>query len=441
MINRKIIALLVVTLLFLYMLVGVQPAAAEDKVVCETSKEIEAKVPVLMVHGLNGRPELWDSMTAVVKGVSNIRSVTPFDYSEDANKWVTDTNIGLKLAKHIDCLAQASRNGGGKGEVIVVAHSMGGLATRYASGQTINGHRVSDELGLVIMIGTPSLGSRGGNACQITTWAKQNMGWCEGDAPEAMAVLGDKLKALPKFPANVAVKTIAGNVGVRTTFLFGLIAVPTMSDLLVPVQSALAGSKRGPGGGAETVSCDGITVIHGFSGASCEHGKLPSNPKVQVAVKSSIQAYLKSLESKVKLTGKLVLNGLQIPTSSKWEVRGIADYPEGTRGAVYDMTTCKRTSEGDYWKVCAQFFVHLDGDEWLNIIKDSCSGFKLVEKGAKVGNLAASIYRVTECPESDMTTPAFLWHIPGKGSITVEPSSQGREMEGMREAFAAAVWK
>ena len=50
------------------------------------------------------------------------------------------------------------------GKVILIDHSMGGLATRYAAAQTVDGRPVWDEIGLVVTLGTPNLGSGWANA-------------------------------------------------------------------------------------------------------------------------------------------------------------------------------------------------------------------------------------------------------------------------------------
>jgi predicted alpha/beta hydrolase family esterase len=94
---------------------------------------------VLLVHGYNSGPQTWNADTrstyASVSGVC----IDVFDYKNWSTHWVTDSHIGPALAMRIDELASASSSGGGSGKVIIVAHSMGGLATRCALAESCNG--------------------------------------------------------------------------------------------------------------------------------------------------------------------------------------------------------------------------------------------------------------------------------------------------------------
>lgn len=142
-----------------------QPDAQAASAPCDSG--FGTKVPVLMVHGFNSNPRMWgglNSMKDVIEKMVGTHVVEPFDYESTHLSWVTDPTIGPRLAATIDCLAQASLRGGGRGKVIVVAHSMGGLAVQYAANQAVDGRRVADEIGLVVTIATPYTGSLLGNA-------------------------------------------------------------------------------------------------------------------------------------------------------------------------------------------------------------------------------------------------------------------------------------
>ena len=79
-----------------------------------------------------------------------------FDYSSHSLDWVNNEAIGPRLAQAIDCLAIQAHH-----KVIVIAHSLGALATEFAQGQTeSNGGQIANDLALVITIGAPFEGSQ-----------------------------------------------------------------------------------------------------------------------------------------------------------------------------------------------------------------------------------------------------------------------------------------
>ena len=122
---------------------------------------VSGRTPVLFVHGFSGRPADFTnahggvaSMASTVESVPGVATAT-FDYSKHALDWVTDKRIGPALASAIVCLAQRTHH-----SVVVVTHSMGGLATRYAQAQTVAGTPVASVIDRVVTIGTPSDGSQ-----------------------------------------------------------------------------------------------------------------------------------------------------------------------------------------------------------------------------------------------------------------------------------------
>ncbi|WP_416416212.1 esterase/lipase family protein [Paenarthrobacter aromaticivorans] len=134
-------------------------------------------VPVVYVHGWTGasthnqaakgafsaKPDLLTSRIGTAAPtrtlIGNVQdlggtAVFTFDYEMYASRWVTDGNIGRRLADALNCLYDRS---GEKG--IVVAHSMGGLATRQALG--LGGRALAAKVSQVITFGTPNTGSIG----------------------------------------------------------------------------------------------------------------------------------------------------------------------------------------------------------------------------------------------------------------------------------------
>lgn len=112
-------------------------------------------VAILLVHGITAGPGMWDKAGDIVTMVSTLKkiphaAVYAYDYSSHSLDWVTKDTIKQPLSDAIACLAKGGHR------VIVVAHSMGGLATQVAQSLNSAGR---DSLGPVITLGTPTLGS------------------------------------------------------------------------------------------------------------------------------------------------------------------------------------------------------------------------------------------------------------------------------------------
>lgn len=132
--------------------------------------------PVLFVHGINSGPGSWTGTGTGTSGAgpvpgtgqwplqyvqgslgsSKVTGYT-FDWSaySGANgttvEWVTTPlkpSLGVRLAQAIDCIAQRAGH-----QVIIIAHSMGGLITQYAA--SID----PGDIAVVFTLGTPYQGS------------------------------------------------------------------------------------------------------------------------------------------------------------------------------------------------------------------------------------------------------------------------------------------
>jgi pimeloyl-ACP methyl ester carboxylesterase len=264
--------------------------------------------PVLLVHGFledpgvytTGSPSLVEAIKAAIPNVTTIA----FNYKAANTDWVTTPAIGPQLAQCITWLAQTSYKNGGPGKVIIVAHSMGGLAVRCAVDATCvkNGGKGPaanpNMIGLVVTLGTPNTGSiladaatsfasgyKGSKAHAKPTGAIENMDWllcqaipaCPGvaagyDTPAARAMqLGSSdldPKALKPLPSSIPLDAIAGKISLTTTLLTaGLYALPTgadIGDVVVSVGSAqdTQGVAPHPGTGnwQPTIDCGSIPV-------------------------------------------------------------------------------------------------------------------------------------------------------------------------------------
>jgi pimeloyl-ACP methyl ester carboxylesterase len=313
----------------------------QSAVGCE--QDFGTSTPVLLVHGFRDRPATWAaggsrSMVAQIGMIPGVKVVTPFDYSQENTNWVTDPAIGPKLAAEITCLARTSANHGGPGKVIVVAHSMGGLAVRCAldPGCSGSGAARASQLGLVVTLDTPNLGSPLGGSAPAKMHYKGGGGWlstlmlgvCDAipgcrdlllvgpttQAARAMALGSRETRKLQPLPQAVPVFAVAGKITVTATlFSHRLPYTWDAGDGVVledsalaeaPAQGAQTGPHTGPGSGRAIEPCGTINLdamplwpatVHpkaapGTPLLKCWHESEITNPVWQAAVVEAIQA-------------------------------------------------------------------------------------------------------------------------------------------------------
>jgi pimeloyl-ACP methyl ester carboxylesterase len=296
-----------------------------------TNQAISGSVPVLFVHGLDSSPGIWAQKpgTPIISQAAALPGVTvwTYDYSKVAVQWVTDPQIGLGLAGAITCLAQAT----GK-QVIVVAHSMGGLATQWAVNQIgTDGVSVASHVAKVITIGTPTKGSLSGAIAteasagaedavsllggkqgqELVAGVEAARSACAGalinnpgsdpcwwfgldQTPAGKALLygSPQLAALPAWPASVPVVAMAGNFG--ETLSVGGISFTNVSlgDLVVSLGSATAYDSSGS---PLVFTCPNVSVVDlvvYHDDQLCYHHNLPRNPQIEAAVIDQIKQFL-----------------------------------------------------------------------------------------------------------------------------------------------------
>lgn len=240
-----------------------------------------------------------------------------FDYRHEALDWVTNKAIGPALATAIGCLAQASGH-----KVIIVAHSMGGLAAQYAIGEP--GSPAVGHVAEVITVGTPYTGSQvlsdaqemvtGQAAADAATGDPQEAAFteallsaCAGIATHtdtnpcflasvlrapvgtALEVNSPQINALPAWPAALPVLDIAGNmdlfVGVGR---LGFHAHP--GDIAVTLPSATAHDTTGS---PYVLACSAslVSMVRQLALPSCFHSNLVNTPKVIARILAEIRRY------------------------------------------------------------------------------------------------------------------------------------------------------
>jgi pimeloyl-ACP methyl ester carboxylesterase len=329
---------------------------------------------VLLVHGFFSSEATWNQgRPSMIRTLGQVRGlyVRTFDYSRVNTRWVTDPDIGPALADRIACLAAASRQAGGPGKVVIVAHSMGGLATRYAASLASGGRRIGSLLGLVVTVGTPHLGSflmaelsHPGLYAGEHTLGFLIQAYCgaadvassgampddvrmlcdllaAGNSPAAFAMTpgSRKLRELPPMPSTVPVRAIADSID---RVAFGINGYPLrtelskVGDLVVKEASATAQhSAPGAGGGTANVHCDNL-VLPGRM-PDCWHMQETSNPLVKQFVVASIKQYLAAAQAVTK----------PIPPSfvGQWYVHGSQFVISTTRG--YEVSNAGPCGPGD----------------------------------------------------------------------------------------------
>lgn len=256
--------------------------------------------------------------TSLIGLIQDVPGAAPylFDYSGVASRWVTDPQIGPRLGEALMCLA---RHYGVK--PVVIAHSMGGNATREALAQPDgSGGTVADHVGRVVTFGTPNEGSdsaamiagiidKAGNPPLLGAPARllrhylMNCG-AEMDASgtpclgnpvldafyssggQALRAGSPELAALPKWPAQVHVTALAGDIKIGGISMFGWNSRRALDvgDLLVSEKSAVAGATE-----SHVVTCEygivstrgvanGVKVIGGLIRGTTRPATLASTP-------------------------------------------------------------------------------------------------------------------------------------------------------------------
>jgi pimeloyl-ACP methyl ester carboxylesterase len=295
---------------------------------------LAGSIPVLFVHGMNEGPAVWhpSSPSSIPGQAAMIPGMTAwtFNYYRWSLQWVTKPQIGPNLAKAISCLFDVSGN-----SVIIVTHSMGGLATQDALAKlpilrTPYGATSSPDVLAVINIGTPYQGSlllsdvqaliRGGEmrgGAHFAAAVEAYLNYCKVRGPTtsgpcsllsilrspvgtALEYESAEIRQLPRWPDHLGVWDIVGDM---TLSLFPVeVSGPGVGDLVVTTASATAWENPayafietpapGPAvDGTDNVPCN--ASITNFWAASCFHDNLPTNKKVVI----NVVAELRSLKS------------------------------------------------------------------------------------------------------------------------------------------------
>ena len=475
-IKRQIVALILVLATALGVNVSVSPiAVGAETSACVSELKIKdvpsaadaaAKTPAILVHGWKGTTGSFASLDDFLKSDSVATHL--FNYESANEKWVTDGDTASKLAKTIVCY---SRLYGGK-DVVIVAHSMGGLLTRAALDWAAYGTRAKDVTGHVITISTPHQGSLLANA-DSSFWlalCKAPIGvfsltddidaLCRqaesGRATVGMSVNSDQLANLPVFPSGVSVRAIAGDVSVKSCAVWGCSSEDTNGDLVVSETSATAlYTSDGTGDGTRTFACEGLTYNVAMDNSWCSHSNMLWAPQVQADVKESIRQYITSAKSKPvqtesskpSATGKAyTMNGMTLRLDPDWDVRG-------TESNGWSVKT-DETYAGYYtagfevadfsWLGSQSVASYGDFPECTD--KDhSNRNAKLVRQGERrIGNKTATYYTAHLCTDGAARNELFrVWEVnTGGKKIVINTTEWPRYgVTNLDGILAGATWQ
>jgi pimeloyl-ACP methyl ester carboxylesterase len=255
-------ALLVATQLVIAPVSSAEAASCPTSQVPDTAGQSATRRPVVFVHGWIGEP-MTEAAAKLRQQLGDRISTSTFDYSRWALHWASDSHIAPCLADYINTVSAAHKKVRGDGKVVVIAHSMGGLAIRYAMDPDIvkspaTAATVSD----IITLGTPHLGSPWGGT-NVADWVAEVITHFGRERPPANAggsrclARHDKGAPLaadcgplpPYLPAGVTLTQLAGDITVdRTLFGFTVYSLPIFTDGIVPVPSAHGYVTSGDGG-------------------------------------------------------------------------------------------------------------------------------------------------------------------------------------------------
>lgn len=223
--------------------------------------------PLVLVHGWTGTSDAMGPVEAALEDrLPNTFAFRYFDYRNANTDWAAHNRVASCLANYLHEVSDAHKDAGGDGRVHVVAHSMGGLAVRFATDSDYTDRPVpASMLAGVTTIATPHLGSPWGNSIPASIkqwWDELNnselMAYSRSDAVHCLA-LHDRNRRLPSdcatppyLPNGVRVDQVSGDNAVRrTVFGITLYDIDLRSDGIVGADSAtgyLLGS--GPPGSA-----------------------------------------------------------------------------------------------------------------------------------------------------------------------------------------------
>jgi pimeloyl-ACP methyl ester carboxylesterase len=221
-----------------------------------TANQSASRRPAVFVHGWTGngnvrtgKPSLQALAEVLTRQVDNQIQPYFYDYGPVSTTWASRPEVAGCLGEYVTAVSKAFRDEGGDGKVLIVAHSMGGLAALYAADSRYTIAPIGPLLAGVVTFDTPYLGSPWGGTSPAGLWEQFNVAGVPSPSSDAGRCLGLRGQhgALPAncgdepplLPVGVPLQQIAGSIAVHRSF-FGFAAydLPLASDAVVSVDSA-----------------------------------------------------------------------------------------------------------------------------------------------------------------------------------------------------------
>jgi pimeloyl-ACP methyl ester carboxylesterase len=296
-------------------------ATSQVQPVPGSASSLRGSVPVIFIHGIISSAAMWhvSSPGSIAGQAARLPGVTAwtFNYGRESLDWVTNQAIGPAFATAISCLAHASGT-----KVIIVAHSMGGLAAQFALGQPDHyGGTVAARVAELITIGTPYQGSELLSAAQwlrhhngirfldggeypLAFWAAAEalLSACAGATSGPCAVLNilpsqvgtdleegsPAISDLPAWPPGLPILDIAGDMRIQLGIDLLKIDV-NFGDPLVTVGSATA---RNTVGTPYIKYCSAARLLLAVVAqpGPCYHTHLPNDADIITEVVDAIRS-------------------------------------------------------------------------------------------------------------------------------------------------------
>jgi pimeloyl-ACP methyl ester carboxylesterase len=270
---------------------------------------------VVFIHGIISTAQMWQPTTpgSIAYQAARIRGVTAwtFNYQAESLDWVTNPAIGPAIARSLACLASSAEH-----NVIVVAHSMGGLATQYALAQPDpGGGAIASHVAEVITVGTPYQGSELLTAMQqarqgldlspaavlgeavLSACAGRTSGICAlpavmpAQVGTALELNSPAIAQLPPWPAGLPVLDVAGDMGLLIGVGPFVLHRFDIGDVAVTVGSATAHNSTGQPVIKHCNSLRLLAAIYGNPGP-CFHTHLVNDGDIITDILTAIHSQL-----------------------------------------------------------------------------------------------------------------------------------------------------
>lgn len=470
---------------------SVKPDVDEDGTPVRIKPDARGRyVPVVMVHGWTSRSTHTDKRDGVFSALIDLTSsrfgrvdvrrsligqlqklpgaaVFTFDYRRYAGRWVDDEEVGGALGAAIDCLHERSGE-----RVIIVGHSMGGLAARFVAAQRgRNGVDRSAEISTVITFGTPHTGSKIAAAAAglldapDLTAIRLILDYCgrvsserfdsgslcgtlpafarafSGEAGEALRAGSPQLARLAPFPKGVAAHALAGSTAFDLPKA-GWFALPwdtervVVGDVVVGQESAFSGVER-------TLGKDCAYQLNIVRGAVDRVGTAFRLIAVQDTARSALEAlkipcYHGNLMRHRELTNEAVgVVGDEIARRAPpnlaelarildcigtCDITGVVPVEHPTWGSVVVATTASTTDQGPATIYAVDSARSI---RWFRAVADGSVPYQLAPVGAS--GRTAGYSRFAVGAPTDSTGNVFLNYNPGRhnGVIILRSAPNG----------------